>query len=141
MGYRSDIYVAIKTDDYFLLKNHPAIAGAAEHWGSKEGTEYTLLTLNEVKWYGAWEDSDRHASEMKYVKDQEEFMDEIKKLDFFNFVRTGELMEDVEEHCSSDTGNRLVWVELVESQGSADRLPLVVYDEDVYPELNWFNGY
>ena len=130
MGYVSDIYMVMKTADFKRLKNHPAIkAPDTVSFGDHEGESYTMLFINERHWYGEWEPAKRKISEdlvWDFVLEQEDFMDELKKLDFFDFVRTGETADDLEEYHSSSIGN-LLWAEPVR-----DEFPLVTFEANVF---------
>lgn len=133
MGYRSDVIIALKTDDYNRLKDRSCLITATTVSGTYEGTDYTMLSVDYTKWYGIWDTTDRkHAISQQWVRDQEDFMDELKKLDFYNFIRTGEYIDDVEEHYSGDT--KLIEVSWIKSEGEDKPLPLVIYNEDVFHE-------
>ncbi len=130
MCYASDVYMAMKTADFKRLKNHPAIAGAdTVTFGEREGIGYTMIFINEIHWYGEWNISARAARKpehREFILDQENFMDELKKLDFFDFVRTGETADDPEEYHSSGTDG-LLWAEPVRGE-----FPFVTFDADVF---------
>lgn len=127
MGYVSDIYIVMKTADFKRLRNYPAIkAPDTVSFGIRDGISYTMLFLNEKHWYGIWDVSARKPDPREFILDQENFMDELKKLDFFDFVRTGETADDLEEYHSSGTDS-LLWAEPVKGE-----FPFVTFEADVF---------
>ena len=129
MSYASDIYLVLKTADYMRLKDHPAIkAPDTVSFGDHEGISYTMIFINEIHWYGEWNISARAARKpehREFILDQESFMDEVKKFDFYDFVRTGETADDMEEYHSGS--ENLLWAEPV--QGG---FPFVTFEADVF---------
>ena len=133
MSYMSDVIMVLKTDDYNRLKDRSCLVTATTVSGTYKGTSYTMSFVDYTKWYGIWDTADRkHAISQQWMRDQEDFMDELKKLDFYNFIRTGEYIDDVEEHYSGDT--KLIEVSWIKSEGEDKPLPLVIYNEDVFHE-------
>ncbi len=132
MQYISDVFVVLKTADFERLRNHPAIQNPGfVTFGSCKGAGYAMILIHEAKWYGVWEtEARKDFAEPDFVLEQQDFADELKKLDFFNFVRKGELVEDTEEHYSGS--GRLVWVDFVKSCGEDKPMPLVMTDESVF---------
>ena len=127
MSYASDIYLVLKTADFRRLKDHPAIARAdTVAFGEWEGVSYTMIFLYERNWYGEWEKEKRIQDPRIFVQDQEAVMDEVKKLDFYDFVRTGETSDDLEEYHSSGTRN-LLWAEPVQNE-----FPFVTFEANVF---------
>lgn len=132
MSYASDVYLVLKTADFKRLKDHPAIVDPdTVSFGVRKGTGFTMIFINEKKWYGEWEPAKRKKIYSEdpvwaFVLEQEDFMDELKKLDFFDFVRTGETADDLEEYHSSSIGN-LLWAEPVR-----DEFPLVTFEANVF---------
>jgi len=127
MGYVSDLYVVMKTADFKRLKDHPAIKNPdTVTFGEREGVSYTMIFLTEKNWYGEWDVSARKPDPREFILDQENFMDELKKLGFFDFVRTGETADDLEEYHSSGTVS-LLWAE--PGQGE---FPFVTFEADVF---------
>jgi len=99
----------------------------------RKSLKFRMLIIHEAKWYGVWESESRKTefAEPGFVLEQQDFADELKKLDFYNFVRKGELVEDTEEHYSSGSG-RLVWLDYVLPYGEYKPMPILTYDESVF---------
>lgn len=98
MGYRSDVRIIMKTQDYENILSRAKEENEAvysfmkedseslEKFEYRQNKEYVYLGWNCVKWY--FEDG----YESKYIEEK------MKELDEYWFVRIGEDMTDIEEY-------------------------------------------
>lgn len=139
MGYRSDITIVVKHDDYMKLwETFKMMNGIpCPSIGTFENDLYALFSFLDERWDGEWTDEGREFKHRfrqtyridayAYEEEQEKFMDELKKFDFYNFIRIGEEYEDHEEYYSNDD-KKLIRFETLDEFG--DRF--VVIDPDVF---------
>lgn len=150
MGYRSDITIVVKHDDYKKLCETFKMMDdiPCPLIGKFENEEYALFSFLSVKWDGEWSDEGRafkhrfrqtyHIEDAyEYEEEQEKFIDELRKFNFYNFIRLGEDYDDHEEYYSNDDKKFIIFKTLDEFR---DRFvvvdPCVFYNDKLTVEIN-----